>query len=120
LVSEGAVFAQKGTVRLLSREEIALSINANQDFIWLLTQHLTHALETGGITTCAQIISMIMDSSAENAKNLAYRLFTIAERKKWAEEAYAYNSLVVAWPDVIAKAAELKSTRPEQMSLDEI
>jgi putative DNA methylase len=119
LVSERALFAQKGVVHLLTREEIGLSGNHKNHFIWLITQQLTYAMETGGITACAQIISMIMDSSAENAKNLAYRLFTIAERKKWAEEAYAYNSLVIAWPDIIAKVTDLKSTRPEQMSLEE-
>jgi hypothetical protein len=33
----------------------------------------------------------------------------IAERKGWAAEAYAYNSLVVAWPDVQSKATELQA-----------
>jgi putative DNA methylase len=48
-------------------------------------------------------------SNAELAKALAYRLFTIAERKGWTAEAFAYNSLVIAWPDVQSKAAELAS-----------
>ena len=43
----------------------------------------------------------------------------IAERKGWAQEAYAYNSLVIAWPDVQAKAAEVKAQRSntKQMTL---
>lgn len=120
LVNEGALFAQKGIVHLLTREEIGLSGNPKNHFIWLLTQQLTCAMETGGITACAQLISLILDSSAENAKNLAYRLFTIAERKKWAEEAYAYNSLVVAWPDIMARVAELACVHPEQISLEDL
>ena len=120
LVSEGALFAQKGVAHLLTREEIGLSGNPTNHFIWIITQQLTYAMETGGITACAKIVSMVVDSSTENAKNLAYRLFTIAERKRWAEEAYAYNSLVVAWPDIIAKVAELKSTHPEQISLEDL
>ena len=56
-------------------------------------------------------------SNTENAKDLAYRLYTIAERKGWAEEAYAYNNLVVAWPDIQSKAAELKAVQPEQLSI---
>ncbi len=56
-------------------------------------------------------------SAAERAKDLAYRLYTIAERKKWANEAYAYNSLVVAWPDIQSRAAALKAVEPKQMTL---
>ena len=36
----------------------------------------------------------------ETARELAYRLYSICEKKKWAEEALAYNSLVIAWPEL--------------------
>jgi adenine-specific DNA methylase len=36
----------------------------------------------------------------ETARDLAYRLYSICERKKWAEEALAYNGLVIAWPEL--------------------
>ena len=36
----------------------------------------------------------------EIARDLAYRLYSICERKKWAEEALAYNGLVIAWPEL--------------------
>lgn len=54
-------------------------------------------------------------SNGERAKDLAYRLYTIAERKNWTNEAYAYNALVVAWPDIQARAAALKEIEPEQL-----
>ena len=57
------------------------------------------------------------NSNTEDAKDLAYRLYTIAEQKKWTEEAYTYNALVVAWPDIQTRAAELKAQQPEQMNL---
>ena len=79
--------------------------------IWLLTQQLTRALGKDGVTGAANIVSGIFTSEPEQAKALAYRLFTIAERKGWAQEAYAYNSLVVAWHEVQAKAAELQSQK---------
>jgi putative DNA methylase len=47
----------------------------------------------------------------EDARALTYRLFTVAERNRLAQEANAYNSLVVAWPEVQSKAAELRSKR---------
>ncbi len=53
----------------------------------------------------------ILTSEPEHAKALAYRLFTIAERKGWAKEAFAYNSLVIAWPEVQSKVAGLQARK---------
>jgi putative DNA methylase len=36
----------------------------------------------------------------ERARQLAYLLYGICDRKKWAEEAGAYNMLVTAWPEI--------------------
>jgi putative DNA methylase len=47
---------------------------------------------------------------AEIARDLAYRLYTLCERKGWAEEAGYYNSLVVAWP-AISNVPELFQVR---------
>ena len=71
----------------------------------------------GGVNACAEIVYNMFGSNAENAKDLAYRLYTIAERKGWAEEAYAYNNLVAAWPDIQSRAAELKAVQPEQLDM---
>ena len=40
----------------------------------------------------------------ETARDLAYRLFTICERKGWPQEALSYNMLVVAWPRIKDRA----------------
>ena len=109
LAARGVLYAQKGVVRLLSRDEIPGKADTKEEIIWLFTQQLTHAMEAGGVVATAKIVADMFGSNAEHAKVLAYRLFTIAERKGWAQEAYAYNSLVIAWPDVQSKAAELHS-----------
>ena len=83
----------------------------------MLTQQLTQAMANGGAEACAQILADMFGSNGERAKDLAYRLYTIAERKNWANEAYAYNALVVAWPDIQARAAALREVQPEQMDL---
>ncbi len=38
------------------------------------------------------------------ARDLAYRLFAVCERKKWTKEALAFNSLVVSWPEIAQRA----------------
>ncbi len=107
----GVLYAHKGVVRLLTREEIPETIYGREKFIWLFTQQLTRALEKDGVLGVAKIITDVFTSEPEQAKSLAYRLFTIAERKGWAQEAYAYNSLVIAWQDIQSKAADLQSQR---------
>ena len=76
-----------------------------------------HTMAKGGVEACAKIVANMFGSNGERAKDLAYRLYTIAERKNWANEAYAYNALVVSWPDIQARAAVLKEAVPEQLDL---
>jgi len=99
------VYAEKSVVRLLTREELPEKINSN--VIWLLTQQLTRAMEKDGVTGAAKIVSEFFTAEPEHAKALAYRLFTIADSKGWAGEAFAYNSLIVAWPEVQSRAADI-------------
>jgi putative DNA methylase len=111
MASHGTIFAQKGKVRLLERPELPIEIDPKSGCVWLLCQQLTYRMEQAGVEGCAKaIIKLMTDDSAERAKDLAYRLYTIAERKKWAQEAFAYNSLVVAWQDIMNRVTELRST----------
>lgn len=119
LAAKGVLYAQKGSVRLLTREELPEKVDDRESTVWLLCQQLTRAMAAGGVLACAQIVVNMFGSNAEHAKDLAYRLYTVAERKGWAQEAYAYNALVIAWPEIQSRAAELQATKPEQMSLFE-
>lgn len=117
LEERGVLYAQKGVVHLLDRAEIPGYKSGGERIMWLLTQQLTRAMETGGVKSCAEIVSQFFGSTGEQAKALAYRLYTIAEKKGWAQEAYAYNALVVSWPDIKSMAAELASAPLEQVTL---
>lgn len=116
LAAKGVLSAEKGIVRLLTREELPEKVDPREESIWLLCQQLTRAMETGGIEACAQIVAPMLGSNAERAKDLAYRLYTLAERKGWTQEGYAYNALVVAWRVIQSRAAELQQATPEQTS----
>jgi putative DNA methylase len=109
LAKRGAVYAEKGIVRLLMRDEIPEKID--KELIWLLTQQLTRAMEKQGVNGAAEIVDGINGSEPERAKSLAYWLYTIAEQKGWTAEAFAYNSLVISWPDVQAQVADLQRQR---------
>lgn len=117
LASHDVVYAKAGTVHLIERTELPEKIDTSESCIWMLTQQLTQAMATGGIEACAKAVFMMFGSNAERAKDLAYRLYTIAEQKKWATEAFAYNALVVAWPDIQSRAAMMQRDTPEQMDM---
>lgn len=112
----GLLNADKGIVHLLTRDQIEMKTSLTQP-AWLLAQQLTVLLDKEGIEGCAKHASQVSLADAERAKSLAYRLFTIADRRGWAGEAFAYNSLVTSWSDVINKAVELKKSVPVQEAL---
>jgi len=99
-------FADK--VRLLKRDELDDVWSPETDdrlTVWEATQHLIKRLEEDGERAAAALLTKL-GTTAEQAHNLAYRLYTTCERKKWAEEAQAYNGLVLAWPELEKLASE--------------
>ena len=117
--AQGILHAEKGIVRLLTREEIPMDKHMKKRSTWLLMQQLTHALETKGIQECASFVNEADPSQAEYAKALAYRLYTVSERKGWNQEAFAYNNLVVAWPEIQSAAEDIQASIPHQYSFFE-
>lgn len=116
LAAKGLLASAKGQVHLLDRSEVSDRVNFTLP-TWLVTQQLTHALEDGGVTACAKLLAGALGGEADRAKALAYRLFTIADKKNWQQEAFAYNSLVTAWPEIQSKAAQLAAEAPTQGTL---
>jgi putative DNA methylase len=102
----GVLVLKPGKVRLLKRDELPADWNPAADHrltVWEVTQHLIHKLEREGESGAAIILAKVAQqngSLGEIARDLAYRLFTTCERKGWTQEALAYNSLVVAWPEI--------------------
>jgi putative DNA methylase len=54
-----------------------------------------------------------MPERADPVRTLAYRLYTLCERKGWAEEARAYNELVTAWSEIERAAGEVGMMDPQ-------
>jgi putative DNA methylase len=120
LVAAGILESRGGKVRLLDRSELPDTWDPSADArltVWELAQHLIRALESGGENKAADLLRRI-GGLGETARELAYRLYVICERKKWAKEALAYNALVVAWPEISRLAASAPApSRPAQQEL---
>ncbi|NOK58908.1 MAG: DUF1156 domain-containing protein [Chloroflexi bacterium AL-W] len=114
MVAAGIIEARAGKVRLLRRDELPTDWCPTTDTrstIWEATQQLVHALDQRGEHGAAALLGPL-NGESEAVRDLAYRLYTTCERKKWAQEALAYNSLVIAWPS-IARLAHTPSETVE-------
>jgi len=60
----------------------------NRLTVWETVHQLIRALQSGGESAAAALVAKL-GSKAETARELAYRLYTICERKKRAAEALA-------------------------------
>jgi putative DNA methylase len=112
LAEAGILHSRAGKVRLLRREELSEDWDPSavaRLTVWEVTQHLIRCLDQKGEKETANLKAKI-GGMAEIARDLAYRLYTLCERKGWAEEAGYYNSLVVAWP-AISNVPELFQVR---------
>jgi len=119
----GVLQSAAGQVQLLTRPELPADWDPAKDkrlTVWEATQHLIKRLEEEGEQAAAALFKDLGARVAEQARNLAYRLYTICERKKWAEEARAYNGLVLAWPELekLAASDSATATTETQASLD--
>jgi putative DNA methylase len=62
-------------------------------------------LGSGGESAASELVAKL-GNKAEAARELAYRLYTLCERKKRATDALAYNGLVQSWPELIRLAQQ--------------
>ena len=116
----GIVVSKGGKVRLLRPQELPEQWDPTTDprlTIWESVHHLIRVLEAEGESTAAELAAKL-GAEAEIARELAYRLYTVAERKKRAAEALSYNGLVQSWPEIIRLAREAASqSEPAQTEM---
>ena len=118
LVEAGILVSKGGKVRLLKPDELPGDWNPATDprlTAWETVHHLVHTLESGGESAAAQLTAAL-GATAETARELCYRLYTLCERKKRAAEALSYNGLVQSWPE-IARLAQMRKSEAKQATL---
>ena len=124
VVLAGVVESGGGKVRLINwREYDPAAYDPRQDkrpTVWEGTHHLIERLNgRGGEAGAAELYNRLPDEIAAAARDLAYRLYHICERKGWAEDALDYNALVSSWSEItrLATGQRASGTQPE-LALD--
>ena len=114
MVNAGILASQGGKVRLFEPRELPDDWDPTEDArltAWEAVHHLIHVLEMRGETGAAALAAAL-GGTAETARELCYRLYTLCERKKRAAEALSYNGLVQSWPEIsrLARSAPAEQT----------
>lgn len=121
LVNSGVVKSRAGKVQLIPRTELSPTWDPTVDnrvVIWEFTQHLIKQLQEHGETGAAKLYKKL-GPTADIARELAYHLFTICEKKGWVQEAQAYNSFVLSWNQIVAESINIKDSTGSQTKLFE-
>jgi putative DNA methylase len=118
LVTAGIVRSGAGRVQLLTRAELPDAWDPGADArrtAWEAVQHLCKALEGGGEASAAEILARL-GTLRDPTRELAYRLFQVAEGRGDAAEALNYNSLISSWPEIV-RLAEDRINIPDPAAL---
>jgi putative DNA methylase len=119
LEQAGIIKSGRGNVRLLRPEELPADWDPATDprlTAWEIVHQLIRVLAIGGEGAAGGLVAKL-GAKAEIGRELAYRLYTLCERKKRAAEALAYNGLVQSWPEIVRLAREGGKPRAEQGAL---
>lgn len=121
LVEAGVVESGCGDVRLLRWAQMPADWNPAKDNrlpVWEGLHQLIRALNQQSESEAGKLLAHMLNKT-EAIRSLAYRLYTLCERKGWAEDARAYNELITSWPSIEQTMnTHATPTGPEQIRLD--
>jgi putative DNA methylase len=116
----GIIESGRGNVRLRKPNELPEDWDFASDTrktVWETVHQLIRMLEAEGESGAAKLVAK-RGAKTDVARELAYRLYTLCERKKRVAEALSYNGLVQSWPEITRLAREGSSPPPTQPSLE--
>ncbi len=105
----GVIESGGGKVQLLKWSEYPVDWDPKTDNrtpVWEACHQLIRALNQQGESDAGVLLAR-MPERGESIRQLAYHLYTLCERKKWAEEARAYNELISAWHAIVAASHDV-------------
>lgn len=121
LQQAGIILSKGGDVRLLRPDELPKDWDPaadNQRTVWEMTHHLLriYYYEKAGDAAAAELLRKL-GAEGDVARDLAYRLFNLCEKKKFSQEAQGYNALVLGWPEISRLARETSTGAMKQTDL---
>ena len=124
-LERGGIFrARAGRAKLLSPEELNNGWDPTTDervSVWEVVLRSARVLATSGGEETARLLGLAGQRvDLDTAKELAYLLYSICEKRGWTASALIFNGLGTSWTDlsVAVRGSAGQSPRPTQGSLD--
>lgn len=105
----GVLSASGGKVQLTKWSDYPLDWSPEDDNrspVWEACHQMIRILKTQGESGAGALLAQMPDKG-EPIRQLAYHLYTLCERKKWAEDARVYNELVTSWHEIMAVSHDI-------------
>jgi putative DNA methylase len=118
LARQALLDAAGGKVRLRPASEYPKGVwdlaTAHPLTTWEAAHRLVAALARDGVQGAAALAQWL-GGKAEEARELAYLLYTEATKRGWTAEAAGYNDLAVAWPEILKAVGEMQGTVQDRL-----
>ena len=114
------LFSKGGKTSLVKWQDYPDDYDPTEDAhrpVWEVCHHLVRIHQRRGTGAAGEFLSMVQ-GQGEAARQLAYLLYTLCERKGHAEDARVYNELATAWNDIVTSSIENAKPVLKQAVLD--
>lgn len=126
MVRDGILTSAAGRVTLLSPGNMQEGYDVLADDrvgAWEVLHHLIALLERDGVPVAGAFLASAQRRpdgaiDTELVKELAFLLFSIAEKNGWTQDALAFNTVATAWPDVLQAARSTQTGTGEQAAFE--
>ena len=121
----GILTSRGGKVQLFAPVQLPDSYDPRRDqrlSVWEASLHAARVLDSKGISDAGRLVANLRHAPGpridlDTVKELAYLLYSIAERKNWSAIGQIFNNLASAWPDIL-RASESGTSTTVQTGFD--
>ncbi|WP_255770906.1 DUF1156 domain-containing protein [Pseudarthrobacter sulfonivorans] len=114
----GILTSRAGRVQLFAPAKLPDDYDPRRDqrlSVWEAALHTARVLEAKGIEDAGRLVASLKQAPGSRidldaVKELAYLLYSIAERKNWSAIGQTFNNLATAWPDILRASDSGAST----------
>lgn len=110
MARDGVISSAAGKVTLIKAANMPSDYDVLLDAhpsAWEVLHHLIRILEGEGLDAAGTFLSLATNRDDgviqdDLIKELAFLLFSLAEKNGWTKDALAFNTLATSWPDIVA------------------
>ncbi|MGM0931147.1 MAG: DUF1156 domain-containing protein [Actinomycetota bacterium] len=126
LARDGILMSAAGKVTLIKPADLTSDYDVLSDAhtsVWEVLHHLVRVLEAEGISGAGDFLSAAVRRpdgavDADLVKELAFLLFSLAEKNGWTKDALSFNTLATSWPEILDASGSTPAFASIQSAFD--